>query len=332
MNLSKIYQKSPGWLIFCGIVIVSTVSVGMMNQIAVAAPATQDSATAAYVGSSACLACHEDMFSEWASTRHANAYSSPIFQKDWIKMGQDASCLECHTTGYNPSNGSYAEEGVSCEACHGPYQPTHPNEPEPFTPSAEICSKCHKDTVNEWLASAHSQNDVQCQACHNPHAQIPKAESVTALCSSCHEARGDTFAHGTHATSGLECSNCHMYTKPRMEDPVMGHVPTGHTFLVGSEACIGCHQDTVHTRDSIIQLTDEVAQESLDIASLQQKIAEQEQEITYNTQAITELEAMRPKVYYSGLIQGAVIGLVTGGITGWFVNRSLSTRKHDEDK
>ena len=45
-----------------------------------------------------------------------------------------------------------------------------------------------------------------------------------------------------------------MYTTPRTDDPIGGLVPTGHTFSVGSDACIGCHQDTVHTRDELVKL------------------------------------------------------------------------------
>lgn len=36
-------------------------------------------------------------------------------EMDWLK-----SCAGCHTTGFNPYLGRYAEEGISCEACHGP--------------------------------------------------------------------------------------------------------------------------------------------------------------------------------------------------------------------
>ena len=30
------------------------------------------------------------------------------------------SCMKCHTTGYDEATGKYSEEGVTCEACHGP--------------------------------------------------------------------------------------------------------------------------------------------------------------------------------------------------------------------
>ncbi len=65
----------------------------------------------------------------------------------------------------------------------------------------------------------------------------------------------------------------------------MGLVPTGHTFTVGSEACIGCHQDTVHTRDSIVRLTGQVeGVPEVDTETLEQQISQQ-------SMAIQDLEA-----------------------------------------
>ena len=45
-------------------------------------------------------------------------------QPDYIN-GDDAyqaNCKSCHTTGYNKITNTYIEEGVTCEACHGPGQ------------------------------------------------------------------------------------------------------------------------------------------------------------------------------------------------------------------
>jgi len=328
MKLQEFYRKHQTWLIF-GLVFLVCVGLGaLISQVqpAVAAPDTQGSEPQSYAGSSACAICHEDLHTEWMTTRHAQAFSAPIFQRDWTELGKQTSCLECHTTGFNPVTGGYAEEGVTCESCHGPFQPTHPAEPMPFTPNAELCSQCHKGTVDEWLASPHSKANVQCQACHNPHSQTPMAATVTELCSNCHKERGDSFTHGTHASSGLECSNCHMYTAPRTEDPIMGLAATGHTFAVGSEACVGCHQETVHTRNEIIKLTGEVeAAGTVDTASLEQKIVEQEEDIAH-------LEVQNASRLYIGLVQGAIVGLVTGGAAAWVVSKGIRVVEVNQDE
>jgi hypothetical protein len=117
-----------------------------------------------------------------------------------------------------------------------------------------------------------------------------------------------------------------MFTSPRTEDPIMGLVPTGHTFSVGSDACVGCHQDTVHTRDEIIKLTGEVeAAGTVDTASLEQKIAEQEEDIT-------NLETQNASRLYIGLVQGAIVGLVTGGAAAWVVSRGIRIVEVKEDE
>lgn len=103
-------------------------------------------------------------------------------------------------------------------------------------------------------------------------------------------------------------------------------MPTGHTFSVGSEACIGCHQDTVHTRDEIIKLTGEVQQLSqVDTATLQQKLDVQQQQIV-------NLEARSAIRLYTGLAQGAIIGLVTGGAAAWVVSRGIRVVQVGDDE
>jgi hypothetical protein len=116
-----------------------------------------------------------------------------------------------------------------------------------------------------------------------------------------------------------------MYTSPRTEDPIMGLVPTGHTFSVGSEACIGCHQDTVHTRDEIIALSGEVQElAALDADTLHQQVTAQ-QEI------IDTLEAQSSIRLYVGLAQGAIVGLITGGAAAWVVSKGIRIVEVEQD-
>ncbi len=313
-----------GILFSFGLLIGITIS--LVNPVFAAPHSAPPNQEESYAGSSACKKCHETLHSEWATTRHAQAFSSPIFQQDWTKEGLTTSCLQCHTTGYDPKSGTYAEEGISCEACHGPFQPSHPAEPMPIKPTAELCSTCHKNTTGEWRASPHNQAGLQCQACHNPHSQTPMADTITALCSNCHKERGTSFTHSTHAGSGLECSNCHMYTPPRTEDPIGGLVPTGHVFTVGSEACIGCHQDTVHSRNELLKLSGETSSiNEPDVANLQQTIVEQEN-------VISNLKVSSQARLYTGLIQGAIIGMVTGVVAAWVVSKRVRIEEVEQDE
>ncbi len=122
-----------------------------------------------------------------------------------------------------------------------------------------------------------------------------------------------------------------MYTSPRTNDPIEGLVATGHTFTVGSDACVGCHQDTVHTRDEIVKLTGEVAQlQTVDTATLEQQVQTQQQKIN-------DLQAQSSNRLYLGLAQGAIVGLLIGGVAAWVVSRSIRVvevkdeQKEDQD-
>lgn len=299
---------------------------GAAQPAAAAEPLAPTLQAGGYAGPEVCAACHEEIHAEWEVTRHARAFSSPIFQQNWHEIGDEFECLSCHTTGYDPAINTYAFEGVTCEACHGPLQDGHPSEPMPIQADAELCATCHETTTDEWRASKHGQAGVQCESCHNPHSQQPLAESVEALCSNCHQERGETFTHSTHADAGLECSNCHMFTDPRFGPPIQGLVPTGHTFTVGSQACVGCHQDTVHTRDTIIRLSGEVSElTELDTNELRVQVAEQAEQIS-------ELEASRDTRLYVGLAQGGIVGLATGAVAAWVVSRSLRVVEIEEEQ
>jgi predicted CXXCH cytochrome family protein len=328
MNQAHLRQKKWSLIAFlCLFTLSLTIGAALTySKNAIAAPPGEElQQMPGYAGSSSCAQCHENIHTATMGTRHSQAFSSPIFQRDWTELSKQTSCLECHTTGFDPASGGYAEEGVTCEACHGPFQPTHPTTAMSITPDADLCSKCHKTTTDEWHASKHSEAGVQCQACHNPHSQTPKADTVTALCTNCHKDRGESFTHSTHANAGLECSNCHMYTAPRSGDPIQGLVPTGHTFSVGSEACIGCHQDTVHTRDEIIKLSGEVAEsKTVSVDELEKTVQDQDE-------TIGKLKTSASVRLYTGLIQGAIVGLVTGGAAAWVVSKRIKVVEVEED-
>jgi hypothetical protein len=117
-----------------------------------------------------------------------------------------------------------------------------------------------------------------------------------------------------------------MYTSPRTEDANMGLIPTGHTFTVGSEACIGCHQDTVHTRDVIVELTGEVETLSeIDPDELRVLVQDQEERIS-------DLESRSTVRLYTGLAQGAIVGLATGAVAAWVVSRKIEVVEDEGDQ
>jgi len=90
-----------------------------------------------YIGADKCKMCHNkpatgDQYNKWLKDPHANAFKSLGSQAsvDYAKKNgiadpkKDQKCLKCHSTfaAVDPKlrGGILADEGVSCESCHGP--------------------------------------------------------------------------------------------------------------------------------------------------------------------------------------------------------------------
>ncbi|MGB8658394.1 MAG: cytochrome c family protein [Candidatus Zixiibacteriota bacterium] len=121
-----------------------------------------------YIGTSKCKMCHNSeakgkIYDTWAATGHSKAYqtlandqSKAVAKKAGIDDAtKSEKCLKCHVTGYKEPNGDkYAiEEGVTCEACHGPgehYWPMKMMQNKKLAmdnglvePTEALCVKCH---------------------------------------------------------------------------------------------------------------------------------------------------------------------------------------------
>lgn len=128
----------------------------------------------AYVGVVKCKTCHNSkmwgkIYDKWSATKHATAYATlagehslEVAKKMKIEDPQKSEkCLVCHVTGYEASaklkGEKYTlEEGVSCEACHGPggdYLKSHIKKGNKeqaaadglMKPTKEHCVTCHNE-------------------------------------------------------------------------------------------------------------------------------------------------------------------------------------------
>lgn len=225
-----------------------------------------------YVGPEACSGCHPDKYNEWKDTKHAQAFSDPIFQKVWTARGSPPECLACHTTGFNEETGEYALEGVTCERCHGVGMTMEK------TLNASLCGECHTDshhpTYEEWNASKHSESiealkaigqdkneyclschsaegalgkmenktwsveeattPITCATCHNPHELELRVEPSAKLCGQCHTGQYELWSSNSpHGIMDVQCADCHMYTKPYKSEEEPAM--TGHTFEILEE-------------------------------------------------------------------------------------------------
>jgi hypothetical protein len=129
-----------------------------------------------YVGSAACKSCHSDTahgnpYVKWMQSGHGHAYWR--LAADWaLFLGKlrpqyadledpisDDRCLLCHVAGRQEDDALFApsfrqEEGVSCEACHGPgslyLDPEIMADREAFLanggriPDENTCRSCHR--------------------------------------------------------------------------------------------------------------------------------------------------------------------------------------------
>lgn len=122
----------------------------------------------AYAGTGSCKDCHYEINRSWASSRHAQAYSS-------LKERQrefDQDCLSCHVTGMKQLDGSEADPeatenswmaGVHCEACHGPaaHHARDPKDSKMPAVTQNTCTSCHtrkKDPAFDYSRDVHKVN------------------------------------------------------------------------------------------------------------------------------------------------------------------------------
>ena len=125
-----------------------------------------------YVGSRACGACHAgkgmgNQYGLWLHSKHSRAYaalarpeSRQIVTISGLRQApqEAAICLGCHATAYNAEgwekdDGFRTEDGVQCEACHGPgseymSEAVMRNPPEAMKsglrmPDERFCMGCH---------------------------------------------------------------------------------------------------------------------------------------------------------------------------------------------
>lgn len=143
-----------------------------------------------------CRKCHEDVHDEWGSSRHAKAWTDPVFQAALAgREDQGESCARCHAprsileTG--PGNLPRARSrdralGVNCVTCHikgtseyhGPYDSRGHGgvvaDPRYF--QAVLCLSCHgqpearreHDQGTTWRTSGRPEEGATCQSCHMP--------------------------------------------------------------------------------------------------------------------------------------------------------------------
>jgi hypothetical protein len=157
----------------------------------------------------ACGTCHEAEYAQWATSRHAGAFTNALFRASFASADRRSWCVNCHAPlpkQRQPALGvgeggdsALLEEGVTCAACHlrggevlsarVPSQEArnaHPVRHEPRLATAEACTGCHQ--FNVPIPGAPLTRD----------SGVPMQDT------------GAEWASSRAAAEGLTCQGCHM--------------------------------------------------------------------------------------------------------------------------
>ena len=322
--------------------IVGLLTMFLFTGIVSAAPNTQgDDPPEEILSDNDCVKCHRKVAGDWSPSPHAHAYDDPIFQEQWIGLGSQNSCLACHTTNYISSTGEYETEGVSCQSCHGTVTTNHPDQVVPTIVDTYYCGSCHTTTLSEWRSTGHASSDVDCMDCHNPHSQKPLFDDPDDLCINCHKDSMGDYLNNLHVQQDIGCVDCHALVIPPDVAPEDGIVPTGHGFTISPQTCVACHTDALHAGFTLPGYENGAANANTFHTSTEEKgSTEGAQPLTDTDQAsnltdsqrIQTLETTLASSRVSNLFQGAVIGIVLGGSTAWFVGQNLHGRSNEEEE
>lgn len=255
-SVTRWFNRRSGWLIvLLPLLIAATVL--WLTETTQAAPILQPSGNSAgeltfQQSQPTCQSCHPQEYADWQNTVHAKAALDPAFKEQFSKSHNQGDCLKCHTTGFDKDSGKFTWEGVTCEACHGPYKQGHPAAETMQLPmESSTCRVCHQAAFQEWEKSKHAQKNIECFDCHRSHTQGLRTGSAETLCAACHNDQQTQLSHSLHGIGGVECGNCHMATTQKntagMAATTGAEIEAkSHLFIVPADICNRCHSNTIH--------------------------------------------------------------------------------------
>ncbi|MBT3217214.1 MAG: hypothetical protein HOD97_02670 [Candidatus Marinimicrobia bacterium] len=141
----------------------------------------------------------------------------------------------------------------ACADCHGKHKITWKGQPR------KVCGVCHQDVLNEFLHSAHwneedEESEVTCVSCHDPHFKHEKdsfSESdwkihVTESCNECHKDQVENYTQSGHykqvKSGNIDapiCSDCHAKHKVLSPHDSESNVSVAKL----DQVCTTCHMD-----------------------------------------------------------------------------------------
>lgn len=148
---------------------------------------------ATFSSNSKCKMCHNkskegEQWKKWSEMKHAKAFetlSSDAAKEYATAAGlttaaaESPECVRCHVTGYDAEKAAFAEgidkeDGVQCDACHGPSSEhlafgkkmmmkkdeiTPEMDKMIAMPDEKVCVKCHNDESPAWDTKKYTLKD-----------------------------------------------------------------------------------------------------------------------------------------------------------------------------
>jgi hypothetical protein len=230
-----------------------------------------------YYGVDTCAVCHSgtpwpDMYPSWTTTLHSTVFSNGI--DGYLSSHYSASCIKCHTTGYDTNAAALADDGFYSAALKDNWtfpsvlSPTNyasmPTNPVNLQSLANVtCESCHGPGWD------HVQNIIISGGTSTPGFPFLDVPYTVGTCEQCHdspptEAYGAQWYASSHAVttttpSGAgrdQCVRCH--TTIGFITSVSNTLSTNTTFAptntvydaIGCQTCHEPHGLTTPANDS----------------------------------------------------------------------------------
>lgn len=159
----------------------------------------------------------------------------------------EGACVDCHqdetpTLVRDFQQGTMAQSGMDCSACHGSEHTSAQDADEAGLPTAQTCARCHNDKFQQFKGGKHALAWTAQNAMPATHYQPMELIEGKKGCGSCHkiglkseeEIRG--LQDQGHDYGVASCDSCH----------------TRHAFSVEEarqpEACATCHMGFDHAQ------------------------------------------------------------------------------------
>ena len=197
---------------------------------------------AKYLTSGKCKMCHKGKYTAWAATKHAtNADAVP-------PAGSPPEQIYRYVTGFNSADGSCAEKGTACEACHGPgsahfaagmdTKKTVILNPDNLTTEGQktsLCGRCHGQYT---IGDKHYADGFL------PGTDLFKIDGfkLDAIVPDKPMQQLNEMAGSKHFANGVVCYTCHITHGDNAQEHLLRQPIV--------DLCLGCHSDKNKVHDA----------------------------------------------------------------------------------